>query len=220
MLRVENRQWKGIGCMRHLDLRRTWGASRRNRMLIALLNLALAATASTARAQTTPGTPPQSSKGTIRGVVTLLGQQTESSPLEGVRVELTEDSQGSRPAATLTDSSGHYEFAQLHAGAYTIRVNQQGFKPFAEAISLNPNETSVLDIALSLDTVVDKVEVKEQAPTISTNNSSPASAVNNTQLETLPLAQQKFREALPLVPGVIRTLDGKLSVRGTEKQTL
>jgi hypothetical protein len=96
-------------------------------------------------------------------------------------------------------------------------MSPQGFRPFTETISLRANETSVADVALTLDTVVEKVEVKEQAASLSTESSSPASTVNNEQLETLPLAQQKFRDALPLVPGVIRTLDGKLSVRGTSE---
>ena len=188
---------------------------KRNCALSAVLALTLGATAGGARAQTKLEIPPQSSKGTIRGVVTVLGQQAEPGPLEGVRVELTEGSQDSQPLATLTDSAGRYEFTQLPGGAYTLRVYQQGFKPFVETISLNANETSVADVALSIDTVVEKVEVKEQAQTLSTENFSPASTVNNAQLETLPLAQQKFRDVLPVVPGVIRTLDGKLSVRGT-----
>jgi hypothetical protein len=203
--------------MRHWELHRTRQASNRDCMLCLLLALALGAAANAACAQTTLGSAPQSSKGAIRGVVTMLGQQAEPSPLEGIRVELTESSQDSQPLSTLTDSAGRYEFTHLSGGTYTVRVNQQGFNPFAETVSLNANETSVVGIALTLDTVVEKVEVKEQASSLSTENSSPASTVNNSQLETLPLAQQKFREALPLVPGVIRTLDGKLSVRGASE---
>ncbi len=203
--------------MRHLELHWARGSPKRNRMLSVLLPLALGAAAGAARGQTTLGSPPQSSKGTIRGVVTVLSQQAEPSPIGGVRVELRESSQDSQPLATVTDSDGRFEFRQMPRGTYTLRVNHYGFKPFAETISLNANETSVVDVGLALDTVVEKVEVKEQAASLSTENSSPASTVNNTQLETLPLARQKFREALPLVPGVIRTLDGKLSVRGTSE---
>jgi len=188
-----------------------------NRMLGVLLLLALSVVPGAAHTRTMQGELPQSPSGTIQGVVTVLGQQAEPSPLEGISVELRGNSEDSQPLATLTDSAGHYEFTQLPAGTYTLRVNQQGFKPFAETILLNANQSSVIDIALTLDTIVEKVEVKEQAANVSTENSSPASIVNNEQLETLPLAQQKFREALPLVPGVIRTLDGKLSVRGASE---
>src|SRR6266849_1956798 len=188
-----------------------------NRVLGVLLLLALSVVPGAAHTRTMQGELPQSPSGTIQGVVTVLGQQAEPSPLEGISVELRGNCEDSQPLATLTDSAGHYEFTQLPAGTYTLRVNQQGFKPFAETILLNANQSSVIDIALTLDTIVEKVEVKEQAANVSTENSSPASIVNNEQLETLPLAQQKFREALPLVPGVIRTLDGKLSVRGTSE---
>ncbi len=203
--------------MRHLEPRSARKALKRNRMLSALLPLVLCAAAGAVHAQTTLGSAQQPSNGTIRGAVTVLGRQAEVSPLEGIRVELKESSQDSQPLATLTDSAGHYEFTQLPAGTYTLRVDQQGFKPFAETVSLNANETSVVGIALTLDTVVEKVEVKEHAANVSTENSSPASTINNAQLETLPLAQQKFRNALPVVPGVIRTLDGKLSVRGASE---
>jgi len=186
-------------------------------MLSVLLPLALCGAEGAAHAQTALGSPLQTPKGTIRGAVTVLSQQGEPSPLEGVSLELRKSSQDSQPFAILTDSAGHYEFTQLPGATYILRVSQQGFKPFAETISLNPNQTSVVDVALSLDTVVEKVEVKEQAARVSTENSSPASTVNNAQLETLPLAQQKFRDALPLVPGVIRGLDGKLTVRGTSE---
>jgi hypothetical protein len=201
--------------MRHLELHRACEASKPNCMLSVLL--ALCAAASAARAQTTLGSPPQSSKGTIRGVVTVVSQQAEPSSLEGVSVELRESTKDSQPLATLTDSAGHYEFTQLPAGTYTLHASQQGFKPFAQSISLNANQTSVVDVALTLDTVVEKVEVKGQAAGVSPEDSSPASTINNAQLEALPLAQQKFQNALPLVPGVIRGLDGKLAVRGTSE---
>src|SRR6266446_112685 len=188
-----------------------------NRMLGVLLLLALSVVPGAAHTRTMQGELPQSPSGTIQGVVTVLGQQAEPSPLEGISVELRGNSEDSKLLATVTDSTGRFEFTQLPAGSYTLRVNQQGFKPFAQTISLNVNQSSVVDIALALDTVVEKVEVKEQAANVSTENSSPASTINNTQLETLPLAQQRFRDALPVVPGVIRTLDGKLSVRGTSE---
>jgi Carboxypeptidase regulatory-like domain len=187
-----------------------------NRMLGALLVVALSAAPGTACAQT-KGELPQSPRCTIRGVVKVLGQQAEPSPLEGIRVELRESSQDSQPLTTLTDSAGHYEFTELREAAYTLSVSQKGFKPFAETISVNANRTSVADISLTFETVAEKVEVKEQTTNVSTEYSLPAATVDNEQLETLPLAQQKFREALPLVPGVVRTLDGKLSVRGTSE---
>jgi hypothetical protein len=198
-------------------LHRPWEAFRRNHYLSVLLTLVVSASASGAPQQATQENPSQSAMGTIRGVVTAI-QQREQSPLEGIQVELKGGGGDSQPAvATITDSEGHFEFTKLTQDKYTLRVNQQGFKPFAQSILLGANETTVLDISLILDTVVENVEVKEQTTPVSSESSSPASTVNNAQLETLPLAQQKFRDALPLVPGVIRGQDGKLSVRGSSE---
>jgi hypothetical protein len=203
--------------MRDFELHRPWAAFRCKHYLSVLLTLVVSASAAGARGQATQENPPQGAMGIIRGVVTAI-QQGEQSPLEGIQVELEGGGGDSQPAvATITDSEGHFEFAKLPQDSYTLRVNQQGFKPFARSILLGANETSVVDVALTLDTVVEKVEVKEQTTPVSPESSSPASSVNNAQLETLPLAQQKFRDALPLVPGVIRGLDGKLAVRGTSE---
>jgi hypothetical protein len=209
--------WKRVGGMYHSEQHGVCETRKRSHIIAVLLLLALCLAADTTQAQTMIKSPRQSPTGTIGGVVTALKKQTEPSPLEGVSVELTENSQDSQPLTSITDSAGHYEFMLLPAGTYTLRVNQQGFKPFAETISLGAKQPLVVDIDLTFDTVVEKVEVKEQTASLPTENSSPASTVNNAQLETLPLAQQKFREALPLVPGVIRGLDGKLTVRGTSE---
>src|SRR5438874_514872 len=42
----------------------------------------------------------------------------------------------------------------------------------------------------------------------------PTATVSSRQFTTLPLAEQKFKAALPLVPGVVRTKDGKLNIKG------
>jgi Carboxypeptidase regulatory-like domain len=208
---------KGIGFMPCRKIHRQSDISKRSRWFGALVLLSLCLVSVAARAQTALESSSKTSKGIIRGVVTALGEPAEPSPLEGVRVEMTQGSPDSQSLSTLTDSTGYYEFTGLFEGAYTLRVNQQGFKPFAKTIVLNANEISAVDIVLALDTLVEKVEVKEQAANSPTENSSPASTINDAQLETLPLAQRKFRDALPVVPGVIRTLDGKLSVRGTSE---
>src|SRR5690349_788688 len=117
--------------MPEFELRRPWAAFGRNHYLRVLLTLVVSASGSIARAQGTQENPPQSAMGTIRGMVTALRQE-ERSPLEGVQVELKGAAGGdSQPAvATITDSEGRYEFAKLPPDKYTLRVNQQGFKPF------------------------------------------------------------------------------------------
>jgi hypothetical protein len=160
---------------------------------------------------------PQSAKGSIHGKVTIPGPQAEPGPLEGVRVELDSPTPNSKPLETATDADGKFAFENLPAGSYSVRIAQPGFKPFTRIVSLSADQSLVVDATLTLETVTEKVEVQEQTEKISTENSSPAATVNNEAIESLPNAEQRFRDLLPIVPGVVRTLDGKLSVRGTSE---
>src|SRR5208282_1039039 len=58
------------------------------------------------------------------------------------------------------------------------------------------------------------VEVKEKATTVSTEQGAPSAKLGSTQLANLPLVEQKFKAALPYLPGVIRTPDGKINIKG------
>jgi hypothetical protein len=63
------------------------------------------------------------------------------------------------------------------------------------------------------------VDVKGKAPAVSLETTAPPATLSSGQLRTLPLVEQKFLAALPLVPGVIRTPDGKINIKGvTENQ--
>jgi hypothetical protein len=161
--------------------------------------------------------PPQTSAGVIRGTVTLTDQQSQTKPLEGVRVELDKPPPDSNPLVTATDANGHYEFSNVPPGVYNLQINQQGLKPFLKAVTLAEREAKVEDVTLTFETVTQEVQVTEHTEPLSTENSAAESTVNNQQLENLPLARQKYRDALPVVPGVVRTLDGKLSLRGTSE---
>jgi Carboxypeptidase regulatory-like domain len=170
-----------------------------------------------ASAQAPKKRPPQTPAGMIRGTVTVTDQQSQTKPLEGVRLELDKLAPDSKPLETVTDADGHYEFSSLPAGVYNLRVNQQGLKPFLKAVTLAERATIVEDVALNLETVTQEIEVTERTEPLSTENSAAESTVSNQELENLPLARQKFRDALPVIPGVVRTLDGKLTLRGTSE---
>ena len=204
---------------------RHWGSytesktSRRARLASILLLCVLTAFPRVALAQTPGKRPPQTPAGIIRGTVTLTDQQSQTKPMEGVPVELDRPALDSEPLTTATDADGRYEFSNLPPGVYTLKITQQGLRPITKAVTLAGREAKVEDITLNFETVTQEVEVTERAETLSTENSAAESTVNNQQLESLPIASasEKYREALPVVPGVVRTLDGKLSLRGTSE---
>jgi hypothetical protein len=187
------------------------------RLFATVLLIVVFSFATNASAQEAVGAISQPQLSTIRGAVSVVNGQGQSTYLAGVRVELDAAFPAAKALAADTDSDGHYQFVQLRAGSYTLRVNPQDFTPFVKTIELSEGESAVVDVVLEIQTVVQQVTVSAQVERLSPEEAAPASAVKNQQFEALPLAEQKFKDALPLVPGVIRTPDGKLAMRGSSE---
>ncbi len=147
-----------------------------------------------------------------------LADPSDGGGLAGITVKLSNQNGSGVPLSTQTDDAGNYDFAGLAPGTYTIAIAQQGFKPLSKTLPLAAGQAAVLDFVLELQTLSEKVEVKEQTQAVATENvSAPASAVTERQLASIPTAQEKVREVLPVTPGVVRTQDGKLSFRGADE---
>jgi hypothetical protein len=151
----------------------------------------------------------------IRGVVTTLGPDGQPVSIPGVTLLLRCEGTAGAPTRTTTDETGGYSFAVLAPGKCRLTVSAPGFREETREVEIKADTTAKLNIQLDLETVVQKVEVHGQEEQLSTENVGPASTIQSQQLETLPMAEQKFKEALRVVPGVIRTSDGKLNIRGS-----
>ena len=116
--------------------------------------------------------------------------------------------------AATTDADGRYQFMNLSPGTYAIQARLQGFQPFGETVVLRDGETKIEDVGLELEKVVENIEVHDQAAALPTETADSTATVASQQFTTLPLAEQKFKAALPLVPGVVRTRDGQLNFKG------
>jgi Carboxypeptidase regulatory-like domain len=155
--------------------------------------------------------------GSIHGTLTTT-QEDASSGLAGITLKLTSGPLDGTALTANTDDAGLYEFNDLKPGSYTISINQPGFKPFTKALSLNPGQTAVVDIKVELLTVSEKVEVSETTQSIATEDATtPSVTLTQRQLISLPTAQEKIREVLPVTPGVVKTLDGKLNFKGADE---
>jgi outer membrane receptor for ferrienterochelin and colicin len=151
----------------------------------------------------------------LEGTVRLASQQGKALPVPGVLVKLTGVVPGSKVLSTTTDSDGQYRFDQLTAGTYAIEATLEGFEPFHETVTLRSAEAEVEDITLQLDKVVQKVDVQDKATAVSTQEVPSTASINSREFTSLPLAEEKFKEALPIVPGVVRTHEGKLNIKGS-----
>jgi len=154
----------------------------------------------------------------LTGAVSTM-QDNAVSGVAGITVKLSTDSPVGTPLSADTDEKGKYEFRNLQPGAYTISITLQGFKTITKPVVLTPKQQMLQDFTLELEVVSEKVEVKESVAGIATENSSapPPALVTKTELVTLPTPQEKVKDILPFTPGVIKTLDNKLSFKGADE---
>jgi Carboxypeptidase regulatory-like domain len=150
----------------------------------------------------------------VQGVVSAIDPQGQSTPLESIPLKLGGESLGERSLSTVTDAEGHYQFIELGAGTYLLQARLEGFQPFTKTVVLKQNQRRFENVALELATVSFKVDVQAKAPTVAEQSADPDATITSRQFLALPLVEQKFKEALPLVPGVVRTWDGKLNIKG------
>jgi hypothetical protein len=91
-----------------------------------------------------------------------------------------------------------------------------GYEPVAQNdIQVSDMQAPTLQVTLPPEVIVrQRVEVSAQAPKATTEASPPPASIHSQELRTLPLVEQKFKAALPLVPGVVRTPDGRIAIKG------
>jgi hypothetical protein len=170
-----------------------------------------------AHGQATQSGAEKQTLGSIHGTLTTT-QEDASSGLEGITVKLTPGPPDGTALTADSDDAGHYEFKEVKPGTYTISISQPGFKPFTQSLHVNAGEAAVVDIRVEFQTVTDKVEVNEQTQSIATEDATtPSVTLTQRELISLPTAQEKIREVLPVTPGVVKTLDGKLDFKGADE---
>jgi len=153
----------------------------------------------------------------LHGVVTTTQNATEVG-VAGVVLKLSREPSTGVSLTANTQEDGRYEFPRLEPGSYSIFISAPGFKAVSKQIVFNPREQKVQDFKLQLEVVSEKVEVSETAAEISTESSAPPPVtVTNTQLITLPTAQEKVKDIIAIAPGVIKTLDSKLAFKGADE---
>jgi hypothetical protein len=155
--------------------------------------------------------------GSIRGTISTM-QDNVLSGVAGISVKLSGDRLHGTPLNTDTDEHGAYQFLTLEPGTYSISITLQGFKTITKSVALGPKQQVTQDFTLELEVVAEKVEVKETAANIATETAAPPPAtVTNVEITTIPTPQEKVKDILPFTPGVIKTLDSKLTFKGADE---
>ncbi len=118
----------------------------------------------------------------------IIGQVTDPSgaAVPGATVTITNRETGSSRSVS-TDAEGRFSFPQLKPGAYSVKVEAQGFAPQQnDQVFSGLGEKQSVDFVLQLAQSTQNIEVAGTAPIINLDNANTSTNLNATALEDLP----------------------------------
>src|SRR5687767_5693957 len=161
----------------------------------------------------TPAQQPKESNQT--SLIKIIAQDEANNPVAGAAVQIKRNNQIVSEIAT--DEKGEAS-ANLIPGKYEIVVSKEGFETRAQQgvtlaeAAVEVKFTLVPKIALS-----DKVDISASASAAATpeQTASVATELQASQVRNLPLRPTTVSDALPLVPGVVRSPQGEIKISGS-----
>ncbi|MQA30826.1 MAG: hypothetical protein GEU82_13510 [Luteitalea sp.] len=137
----------------------------------------------------------------------IIGRVLDQSQaaLPGVTVDATsKDNGGVRTA--ITDGEGNYVITNLAPGSYTVHVELSGFQARDREVVLAVGQVESLDIALSVASLSEQVEVTAIAPVLDITSARIGVNVSPEEVQNLPVNGRNFANLMTLATGA--TSDG------------
>ncbi len=155
-----------------------------------------------------------SQSGSIKGkVVADIPDQRRT--IADVTVTLSGNTIADKKLETISNEEGAYNFTGLPAGDYVITVDLRGFNKYEQKVNVLIEATVEMDILLQPSPITGTVTVTEDPTNASKTDSSVPGVITTSTLRDAPLIDQRFQDALPLLPGIVRGADGTLNIKGT-----
>lgn len=154
--------------------------------------------------------------GNIAGIVDVVDPDAQPMVVPGVTLTLT-CAAASPPTVrvAVTNAEGAYRIDNVPAGPCEIIAELQGFQSATKVVTIESGRT--LDVALRLrfDSLREAVTVTATAAQNLERTGSSTTRIEQQTLQTAPIASERFQDALPLIPGVVRGPDGLLNINGS-----
>lgn len=114
---------------------------------------------------------------------------------------------------TSTNDEGYYTMSMLPPGVYRMVAQREGFRPVVRSrLRLEVGQTLQLDIALTIGTLSDVIQVTADEPLLQRATSELGSVAEHRAITGLPLNGRDFQQLLTLAPGVNgRSVNGQWS---------
>ncbi len=103
-----------------------------------------------------------------------------------------------------SDHEGRYVLPSLPVGAWELRAERAGFRPFLrQGLRLTVGQAAVVDFALEVGAIEQQITVVGQAPLVNTLTSELSYLVSEGAIRELPLNGRNYTDLALLQPGVV-----------------
>src|SRR5213592_933920 len=145
---------------------------------------------------------------TIAGVV----QDASGAVIPGVSITIKNVETGATRTAT-SDEGGRYTVPELTLGDYEVEAQLAGFQTEVRSgITLTVGRSAVVNFALKVGQLSDKVTITPEAPLVESTTSAMSSLVDERTIRDLPLNGRSYDQLALLQPGVVTVGAGQASV--------
>ncbi len=156
----------------------------------------------------------QTSTGTVSGTVSLPSPDGQPVVVPGVTLTLT--CAGLEARVDVSNETGEFRFADVAPGDCSIVAELQGFKSAEKTVVVKPGAAERFALQLDTEALHEEVTVVASQDTVDSNRiSARVDRITASVMQTAPIASERFQDALPLIPGVVRGPDGLLNINGT-----
>ncbi|MBI1747519.1 MAG: TonB-dependent receptor [Acidobacteria bacterium] len=152
--------------------------------------------------------------GGLQGAVSAVGPDGQPFNIPGVSLKLSGAPLGSAPLSAFSEDTGKYQFAGLPPGLYALEAGLPGFKTVVRTVTVTAGAAVVENLRLDLQELRENITVEATTESLGAKEVAPATEFKQDTLQTVPLVNERFQDALPLIPGVVRGPDGLINVKG------
>ncbi len=135
----------------------------------------------------------------------IVGQVSDAAnaALPGATVTITNRETGARRRVK-TDGTGRFDFPQLKPGAYSVRVEAEGFEPKQDdRVFSGLGQKQTVDFQLKVAQARETVEVSSEPPLINPEDANTSTNLNAPALENLPNPGGDLTYPLQFSPGAL-----------------
>jgi hypothetical protein len=146
--------------------------------------------------------PPPVTAQTLYGSVVGNVKDAQGAAIPGATVTLLNTGTNLK-RETVTDGQGAYNFINVLAGSYDVRIALQGFRETVRTgVPVTVGQISRVDMALEIGAMSETITVKSEAELLQTDKSDVKTELKTDEIVNLPLNQfRNYQSLVVLVPG-------------------